>query len=324
MLISSIAVTQNKTAALATHNHPVPPRYKNFMDNYHIHLEHYEQAIIMLSRRIGSRGVIAMITAASIILSVLATLALVIPQFSLEYSQDLILSVSVMIAVTVPLLVAPLTVGLVISLLVRLDDAYLNLLKLSTTDPLTGAVNRRGFFAEATVRIQNLKDTDSVFVGMVDLDSFKILNDNFGHQFGDEVLCAVVQRLKEVLGEDIVGRLGGDEFAFLITGSHVRTGQLMQEINTHCSNFTLNPKGIGKLTLVSSSIGIVPWHRKESLDRALARADKVLYSKKHFVSVPASYDPRNLRDCDRKDRSKRYRNRQQIKLKRIYLPHKSA
>ena len=72
------------------------------MDIHHIHLAPLEQAIIMLVRRIGARGVIALITIASIILSVLATLALVIPQFSLEYSNDLILTVSLIIAVTIP------------------------------------------------------------------------------------------------------------------------------------------------------------------------------------------------------------------------------
>ena len=276
----------------------------------------------MLSRRIGASGVIALITAASIILSVLATLVLVVPQFSLEYSQDLILAVSLMIAVAVPLLVAPITVGRVISLLVRLDDAYLTLLKLSTTDPLTGAANRRGFFVEATARIQNLHHTDDILVGMVDLDSFKSLNDNFGHQFGDKVLCAVVRRLQAVLGEDIVGRLGGDEFAFLITGSHVRTKQVTQEIHTHCSDFTLNLEGIDEPILVSSSIGIVPWHREESLDQALAHADKVLYARKHLA--PDRRDPRNLRDRDRKDSAKRDRNRQRTKLKRISLRHRSA
>jgi predicted signal transduction protein with EAL and GGDEF domain len=169
-----------------------------------MHLQPLERAIILLCRRIGERGVIALITATSITLSVVATLVLVVPQFSLEYSTDLILLVSVAIAVAIPLVVAPITVGLVISLLVRLDDAYLTLLKLSTTDSLTGATNRRGFFADVTARVQSLDHTDSIFVGMVDLNSFKNLNDSFGHQFGDEVLCAVVSRLRLVLGEDVV------------------------------------------------------------------------------------------------------------------------
>ena len=272
--------------------------YKNFMDIHHIHLAPLEQAILMLVRRIGARGVIALITIASIILSVLATLALVIPQFSLEYSNDLILTVSLIIAVTIPLLVAPITVGLCINLLVRLDEAYVNLLKLSITDSLTGATNRRGFFAEATTRVQGLSNNDSAFVGMVDLDSFKILNDSFGHQFGDKVLCAVVQRLQLVLGDDIVGRLGGDEFAFLITGSLSRNRQVIQEIRTQCNIFPLDIEGNGKPILVSSSIGIVPWDRQESLDQALARADDALYTEKDFSRASDSRNSSKLRDRD--------------------------
>lgn len=268
------------------------------MDIHHIHLSRLEQAIIMLVRRIGATGVIALITIASIILSVLATLALVIPQFSLEYSNDLILTVSLIIAVTIPLLVAPITVGLCINLLVRLDEAYVNLLKLSITDSLTGAANRRGFFAEATTRVQGLSNNDSAFVGMVDLDSFKILNDSFGHQFGDKVLCAVVQRLQLVLGDDIVGRLGGDEFAFLITGSLSRNRQVIQEIRTQCNIFPLDIEGNGKPILVSSSIGIVPWDRQESLDQALARADDALYTEKDFSRASDSRNSSKLRDRD--------------------------
>lgn len=292
------------------------------MDSYQMYLKPLERTILTLSRRIGAQGVIALITAASVILSVLATLALVVPQFSMQYSHDLILVVSLIIAVTIPLLVAPITVGLVMSILVRLDNAYLTLLKLSITDPLTGAANRRGFFTEAAVRVQNLYHDDSVFVGMVDLDSFKILNDSFGHQFGDEVLCAIVRRLQLVLGEDIVGRLGGDEFAFLITGSHIRTRQVMQEVHTQCDSFTLRIEGIDEPILVSSSIGMVPWYPEESLDQVLARADRSLYVKKHHIRESDSLISRNLPALHHKDKSKPDQSRR--RTKRIYALQKRA
>jgi diguanylate cyclase (GGDEF)-like protein len=292
------------------------------MDSYHMHLKPLEMAIIMLSRRIGARGVIALISSASVMLSVLATLAFVVPQFSLEYSHDLILAVSLIIAIAIPLLVAPITVGLMISLLVRLDNAYLTLLKLSVTDPLTGAANRRGFFTEAAVRTQNLHHTDSVVVGMVDLDSFKILNDSFGHQFGDEVLCAIVHRLRLVLGEDIVGRLGGDEFAFLITGSDIRIRQVMQEVRIHCGSFSLSVEGKEEPILVSSSIGMSPWSREESLDQALARADRALYVRKHLVRESDSLNSKKLQTSYHKDKSKR--DQYHRRRKHIYILQKSA
>ena len=267
-----------------------------------MHLQPLERAIILLCRRIGARGVIALITATSITLSVVMTLVLVVPQFSLDYSTDLILAVSVAIAVAVPLVIAPITSGLFISLLVRLDNAYVTLLKLSTTDSLTGATNRRGFFADVTARVESLDRNDSIFVGMVDLNSFKNLNDSFGHQFGDEALCAVVSRLRLVLGEDVVGRLGGDEFAFLITGSHSKTRQVIQEVYAQCRSFTLEYQGEseykeqaeckGEPILVSSSIGIVPWDRQASLDQALALADKDLYAEKYLTKDSGGRNPR--------------------------------
>jgi diguanylate cyclase (GGDEF)-like protein len=274
--------------------------YEGFMDTHHIQLAPLERTIIMLVHRIGAGYVTALITIVSITLSVLATLAFVIPQFSLEYSNDLILAVSLIIAMAIPLLVAPITVGLCISLLIRLDNAYVNLLKLSTTDSLTGATNRRGFFAEATARVQGLSYNDSAFVGMVDLDSFKVLNDNFGHQVGDKALCAVVQRLQLVLGYDhIVGRLGGDEFAFLITGSLSRNKQVMQEIHAQCRTFSIDIEGSNEPIVVSSSIGIAQWDRQESLDQALARADNALYAEKDFGRASDGLTSRQLRNRDR-------------------------
>lgn len=261
------------------------------MDDPHINLNPLERWLMALYRRIGAPGFIVLITAISIILSVLATLAMVVPQLSLEYSASIALWISIAISVAVPLLVAPVSVWLIISLLVRLDHAYLTVLRLSTTDSLTGTANRRGFFAEAVTRLQACHHTDSGVVGMVDLDCFKTLNDRFGHQLGDEALQAVAHRLQLILDEGIVGRLGGDEFAFLITGPHTKIKQIQQEIHAQCSSFTLHHEGSGELIVVSTSIGMVLLHQKESFDRALARADEALYAEKRKANTLRSILP---------------------------------
>lgn len=95
------------------------------------------------------------------------------------------------------------------------------LARVSLTDPLTNALNRRGFedrlrreLADAARRERPL------LLAVLDLDHFKAVNDRDGHGAGDTVLCETVERLTGVLRPmDVVGRLGGDEFAVLFPGA---------------------------------------------------------------------------------------------------------
>jgi len=85
---------------------------------------------------------------------------------------------------------------------------------LAATDPLTGIANRRAMFDA----VQKLVAQNKPFwLGVVDLDGFKAINDVYGHVLGDSLLCAVVQRLEEAQVAGIrYGRIGGDEFAVII------------------------------------------------------------------------------------------------------------
>jgi diguanylate cyclase (GGDEF)-like protein len=91
------------------------------------------------------------------------------------------------------------------------------LLKAALTDPLTGLDNRRSFLNRASYEIvRHLRDRRSFALVMVDLDGFKALNDRFGHDAGDELLCDVADGLLTGLrAQDTVARLGGDEFCVL-------------------------------------------------------------------------------------------------------------
>lgn len=90
---------------------------------------------------------------------------------------------------------------------------------MAHTDPLTGLQNRRGFHAAVETAITHAKADDMVAVYMLDLDGFKQVNDQHGHDVGDDLLIAVARRLQSnIRNTDIISRLGGDEFVVMSSG----------------------------------------------------------------------------------------------------------
>ena len=91
----------------------------------------------------------------------------------------------------------------------------------SRTDPLTGALNRRGFEVAATSAVAGVARLGHpASLALLDLDSFKQFNDAHGHAAGDELLCWTVDRIRGSLRPtDCIARLGGDEFAVLLAGA---------------------------------------------------------------------------------------------------------
>jgi diguanylate cyclase (GGDEF)-like protein/PAS domain S-box-containing protein len=89
--------------------------------------------------------------------------------------------------------------------------------ELALADPLTGAPNRRFFYNLAQREIERSRRYKKPFtIAYLDIDNFKTVNDQFGHQVGDEVLCMVVKYAQAQLRKtDLFARLGGDEFGFL-------------------------------------------------------------------------------------------------------------
>jgi len=94
------------------------------------------------------------------------------------------------------------------------------LARVSRTDPLTEALNRRGFQEALDRQLADAVRTGRpLTLAVLDLDDFKTVNDRDGHAAGDELLCTTVRRVREVLRPmDAVGRVGGDEFAVLFGG----------------------------------------------------------------------------------------------------------
>ncbi|CAB1221762.1 GGDEF domain-containing protein [Acinetobacter bouvetii] len=99
-----------------------------------------------------------------------------------------------------------------------LDDwNYHTLRKLAHTDELTQLSNRRQFVYAAERRIQATADTESTSLLIFDVDRFKSINDQFGHDVGDQVLCCIAEiARKEMRHNDMLARFGGEEFIVLL------------------------------------------------------------------------------------------------------------
>ena len=94
---------------------------------------------------------------------------------------------------------------------------------LATRDPLTGSYNRRFFYEQFDVLFsQAQEENKSLCCIMVDIDHFKKVNDNHGHDVGDEVIKMLAQVLESsTREEDVVGRYGGEEFCIVLPGLHI-------------------------------------------------------------------------------------------------------
>lgn len=105
----------------------------------------------------------------------------------------------------------------VIAVFIALQKEYFNRKAhiLSYVDELTGAYNRR-YFLE-TVDKEKIKNCKELALVMIDVNGLKQANDTYGHEAGDELICAVPKCCRDVLGEDVlICRMGGDEFAIIL------------------------------------------------------------------------------------------------------------
>lgn len=86
----------------------------------------------------------------------------------------------------------------------------------SAIDPGTGLFNKRAIHEYA---VEKLQESKSLYLGVLDVDDFKKINDGYGHMFGDEVLAKVAEILRSAIdSRGMVGRFGGDEFMFAVDG----------------------------------------------------------------------------------------------------------
>lgn len=160
--------------------------------------------------------------------------------------------------------------------------AHASLLEsLALEDPLTGLLNRRGFFRDLARAIAyRARYRTSIGLLLADVDSFKAVNDRHGHEVGDKVLVHLAALLRNnVRASDSVGRLGGDEFAVIIW--QVDEASARQKALSLEGIVGSTPFREGGLVLpLGSSIGFTLLEERDTAEDALGRADHAMYARK--------------------------------------------
>ena len=153
--------------------------------------------------------------------------------------------------------------------------------RLATTDPLTGAFNRRHFM-ELMLREQRRAERyDAVYsVLMIDIDHFKRVNDTYGHQVGDQAIQAMSAACQKALRPtDLLARYGGEEFIITLTHTdQPGAAKVAERLREAVSEIELQTEqGILKFTI---SIGVSTFFKRSLLEEIIGRADQALYQAK--------------------------------------------
>lgn len=163
----------------------------------------------------------------------------------------------------------------------ELEKAKQALIHETMHDVLTGVYNRKAILSMLKKELyRTLRNGGTLSVGMCDLDYFKNVNDQYGHQTGDDVLQGFTRIITDSLREyDLVGRYGGEEFLVIIPSSG--DNQKVMDFNRLCK--TVADSKIetrsGEIS-VTMSLGITQSDGKHSVDEILAEADDALYRAK--------------------------------------------
>jgi diguanylate cyclase (GGDEF)-like protein len=178
--------------------------------------------------------------------------------------------------------ISPRIVSARVSNILNLQQATRKLELVASTDPLTGAFNRRHLDLVGINELSRSKRYKSTFtILMLDIDHFKEVNDNYGHDIGDEALIETVAVIKKnIRGEDLLFRLGGEEFAVMLPETpKLAAFDTAERIRIAISRVVIQTP-IAPLCF-TISIGIAENSQEDdNIDVILKRADESLYQAK--------------------------------------------
>jgi diguanylate cyclase (GGDEF)-like protein len=163
----------------------------------------------------------------------------------------------------------------------ELEKANTELEQIAAFDSLSGLLNRRSLFTRISIEIERAIRLDVPLTGlMIDIDKFKSINDNYGHQCGDMVIREIGARLQAGLRKyDYAGRYGGEEFYVVLSNSTEqqafgiaeRFRKDMEELRFQCGGDSIG---------VTVSIGVARYAHGESQESWIERVDRAMYQAK--------------------------------------------
>lgn len=190
-------------------------------------------------------------------------------------NQALLFVLQLFLAGLLPLAAACL--GLVLRLRQELIP---ELLRLAQIDPLSGIYNRRAFTEAAEQALARAREAGlPLALALIDVDFFKQVNDNHGHDAGDTVIRRVAERLRAAVRTgDLVGRLGGDEFAILVQLPGPAAAQMMERTRSGVQAEAIAVGGQAAVQ-VNLSVGVASTagHGGYALAELMSAADAALY-----------------------------------------------
>lgn len=179
----------------------------------------------------------------------------------------------------------------------RLEIALAELQELATLDPLTRLPNRRAALEQLNTENERARfqktDTPTFAVGLVDVDLFKQVNDTYGHQTGDMVLCRIGDALRSSLRQgDFVGRFGGEEFLLVLNSSTAEEAEQAVE-RLRQTVMTLPVPELPDDYGLTVSVGVTLHAADDTIESTLSRADQALYAAKDAGRNTTVLLPRN-------------------------------
>lgn len=167
------------------------------------------------------------------------------------------------------------------SMRLKLKDINHQLAELAARDPLTQLPNRRSLMDQLSQEVACVErrsaDEHELCVSMLDVDHFKRINDTWGHDAGDAILCCISDELRKIMRQrDFLGRFGGEEFIVILPESTLaaaeRTAQRIQDCVANL-NFPELPED----ERITVSQGLAIYQAGERIETTLKRADEALY-----------------------------------------------